>query len=113
LSGYHSALPEPEELETMAKQLGSSTKDPFTDFEAESPEETYLQVRRSYLVGGIERIIAEVAGRRKSWLEISKNLPWPPEFDISALKFNPLAHTQWMWGQIAAKLDRLRNAEPD
>jgi pyruvate dehydrogenase E1 component len=106
LSGNHSALPEPEELKEMAKNIGA-TENVFGEFPEESEESAYLAVRRAYLVEGIAKIRRTVAERKKQWIETASAFPWPTDLAITAIKFNPVAHTQWMWGQIAAKLDRL------
>lgn len=108
LSGNHSALPEEDELEAMAKKLGLSTESPFEDFSDDSAEGQYLAQRRVEIRDGIRDLRAKVKERQATWLEHARNeIEWPAEMEISALKFNPVAHTQWMWGQIAAKLDRL------
>jgi len=111
LSGNHSAMPEEQELRDLANKLGTSFEDPFEDFPEESEEEAYLSERRQKLLSGIDQILGEVNERKERWLTDAKEIDWPVDFDISALKFNPVAHTQWMWGQIAAKLDRLARGD--
>lgn len=110
-SGNHSAMPEEEELKQIAEKIGASFEDPFEDFPEDSEEEKYLIQRREKLLPGIDQILGEVADRKSKWLEEANAIDWPVDFDISALKFNPVAHTQWMWGQIAAKLDRLARGD--
>ncbi len=108
LSGNHSSLPESEELNEMAQEIGADVKDPFKEFEAGSDEENYLAERRGPLVDGINKVIETVEARKKKSIEFATSqIEWPTDLDIGAIKFNPVAHTQWMWGQIAAKLDRL------
>ncbi|MFM8315822.1 MAG: pyruvate dehydrogenase [Deltaproteobacteria bacterium] len=111
LSGNHSAMPEESELREIANKLDVSFEDPFEDFPEDSAEERFLTQRRKNFLGGIDQILGEVAERKQSWLEEAQNISWPSDFDITALKFNPVAHTQWMWGQIAAKLDRLARGD--
>lgn len=111
LSGNHSAMPEESELKELAVRLGASFDDPFEDFEKDTEEEKYLAKKRESLLSGIDQILGEVAERKRTWLEEARSITWPVDFDISALKFNPVAHTQWMWGQIAAKLDRLARGD--
>ncbi|MBM4304546.1 MAG: pyruvate dehydrogenase [Deltaproteobacteria bacterium] len=111
LSGNHSAMPEESELKELAVRLGASFDDPFEDFEKDTEEEKYLAKKRESLLSGIDQILGEVAERKRTWLEEAQSITWPVDFDISALKFNPVAHTQWMWGQIAAKLDRLARGD--
>ncbi len=110
-SGNHSAMPEEQELRDLASTFGTSFEEPFEDFPESSTEEIYLSDRRQKLLSGIDQILGEVAERKERWLEEAQTIEWPVDFDISALKFNPVAHTQWMWGQIAAKLDRLARGD--
>jgi pyruvate dehydrogenase E1 component len=110
-SGNHSAMPEEDEIRDMAKKIGASYEDPFEDFKSGSEEEAFLESRRNKLLPGIDQILGEVAERKEKWLEEARAIDWPVDFDITALKFNPVAHTQWMWGQIAAKLDRLARGD--
>ena len=110
-SGNHSAMPEEEEIREIGKKLGASFEDPFADFLPDSDEEKFLVKRREQLLAGINEIISEVSDKKQAWLEEAKTIQWPVDFDIAALKFNPVAHTQWMWGQIAAKLDRLARGD--
>ena len=107
LSGNHSAMPEEDELIEMSRKLETSHENPFQDFENNSLEEKFLQTRRKQLTDGIDKLRVQIEERKESWLQIAKAISFPTDFDITALKFSPMAHTQWMWGQIAAKLDRL------
>jgi len=107
LSGNHSAMPEEDELIEMSKALGTSHEDPFQDFESDSNEEKFLSKRRRVLTDGIDSLMATIQERKENWKDEVSTLSFPVDFDIAALKFSPIAHTQWMWGQIAAKLDRL------
>ncbi len=107
LSGNHSMLPEEEELRAIAKNYEMDFDDPFQPAESGSEAETFLNQRRAYYVDGIDRVIHNTETRRSEWAAKMAKLEWPVDFDITALKLSPMAHTQWMWGQIAAKLDRL------
>jgi pyruvate dehydrogenase E1 component len=111
MSGNHSAMPEREELDKYATRLGMSPQDPFSEFPKNSPEETFLAERRKTLQTGIDSVIENANARRKQWADKAKSVSWPVDFDITALKLSPIAHTQWMWGQIAAKLDRLARGD--
>jgi pyruvate dehydrogenase E1 component len=108
MSGNHSALPEGDELVEIAEKLGASVEDPFAEFDENSQEHAYLQGRHDVLVKGIDAILEQVNERKATWIEFARNqVQWPADLEIGAIKFNPVAHTQWMWGQIAAKIDRL------
>lgn len=111
LSGNHSVLPEAEELDAMARSLGIPEQDYFAPFPSSSVEERFLESRRGSLLPGISKIRSEVENRKKKWKDSISASDFPVDFDINALKFNPQAHTQWMWGQIAAKLDRLARGD--
>ncbi|MBI1859468.1 MAG: hypothetical protein HYR96_00945 [Deltaproteobacteria bacterium] len=106
-SGNHSALPETAELEAMGKSLGLSTDDPFQHFAKDSPEHAFLEKRRAHLSDGIDALREKIEERKKAFSDLGKTVNWPVDFNVTAIKFNPVAHTQWMWGQVAAKIDRL------
>lgn len=106
-SGNHSSLPKTDELKEKSSTLGLSYEDPFHDFDSDSPENGFLQERRDYLIKGIDEILKNTEDRRQKWRQKAAQIEWPTSMDISALKLSPMANTQWMWGQIAAKLDRL------
>ncbi|NDG26731.1 MAG: hypothetical protein EB120_06115 [Proteobacteria bacterium] len=107
LSGNHSAMPEEEELIEMSKALGTSHEEPFQEYAANSPEAKFLSQRRKVLTDGIDKLLVTVRERKEKFYSQMNSIDFPVDFDITALKFSPIAHTQWMWGQIAAKLDRL------
>jgi len=108
MSGNHSALPETAELEEMAKTIGASASDPFAEFTKGTEESEYLEKRRESLVRGIDRVLEAAEDRKTTFVDFArKEVNWPADLEVTALKMSPLAHTQWMWGQIAAKLDRL------
>ncbi len=111
MSGNHSAMPEREELDGYATRIGCNIDDPFALFPKGSDEERYLETRRKWLLPGIDEVIQKANSRRSKWQDLARSLEWPVDFDITALKLSPLAHTQWMWGQVAAKLDRLARGE--
>lgn len=111
LSGNHSAMPGEDELMAMAQTLGADHENPFEGFETGTEEEGYLEKRRAYITSGIEKIQTAVNTRKEAWHKEAKQINFPVDFDIQALKMSPIAHTQWMWGQIAAKLDRLARGE--
>lgn len=106
-SGNHSAMPEEDEIVDMAKALGVSFEDPFQEFDGGSAEGKFLEGRSKYLTDGIAKLLEAAKARREKAQSEARAIDWPEDFAIGALKFAPLAHTQWMWGQIAAKLDRL------
>lgn len=111
MSGNHSAMPERSELDAYAKRIGAKADQPFAEFAKDSAEEKFLDARRKALLPAIDEVIAKSNKRRDKWRGLAKEAQWPTDFEITALKLSPLAHTQWMWGQVAAKLDRLARGE--
>ncbi|CAM6002072.1 unnamed protein product [Sphagnum balticum] len=113
MSGNHSSLPEADELDSLGKNGIYRRVSLSKIFRMGPMRENYLTRRREYLVGGIEKNLQQINERKNSWLEKASKIAWPVEFEIGALKFSPIAHTQWMWGQIAAKLDRLAHGDSE
>lgn len=111
MSGNHSAMPERAELDAIASRIGADAKEPFAEFSETSAEARYLRAKENSLVRGIDDLLETIKERREKFYAQARTFEWPVDFDISALKFAPMAHTQWMWGQIAAKLDRLARGE--
>lgn len=111
MSGNHSAMPEEDELKAFAEKIGASVEDPFEDFSDDSEEGLFLSNRREDLVQGIQKLLQTVKTRQEEWKAEASKIEFPVDFDITALKLSPIAHTQWMWGQIAAKLDRLARGD--
>ncbi len=111
LSGNHSMLPEEEELRAIAEKCEMDVDDPFVAPTKGGEAEAYLEHRGRFLNEGLDRVRSAAEARKQEWIEKMSALDWPVDFDITALKMSPVAHTQWMWGQIAAKLDRLARGE--
>lgn len=113
LSGNHNSLPERDELEELAGKAGLDFENAFEEFESSSDEGKFLKERSQFLVKGIEKNLKRRNERAEEWREKALSMDWPKSFNIKALKMSPVAHTQWMWGQIAAKLDRLAREKED
>lgn len=105
--GNHSALPPEEEVEQLLKSEGLSLKRPFEPFPDDSPEGRWLATRRQELRAGIgeqETMREHNLGKVREQLADVGGVA--DSLDIH-LKLVPMAHTQWMWGQLAAKLVRI------
>ncbi|MBL8863531.1 MAG: pyruvate dehydrogenase [Planctomycetes bacterium] len=103
----HSALPSEEELKKLLQDRGLTFEDAFALFPESSPEGRYLAARRERFRAGIEaheRLRRENRTDVRRRIEADGGLPEMLGIDLSLF---PLAHTQWMWGQIAAKLVRI------
>lgn len=106
-NGNHSALPEDDEVAQILAAHGMTLERPFARFAADSPEGRFLAARGAELRQGIEQLTAQAeANRAKVDRMIAEAGGVPDSLDIN-LKLAPVTHTQWMWGQLAAKLVRI------
>jgi len=107
----HSSLPSGQEVEAVLERNGLRPADPFELFDEASEEGTYLARRGARFR---EKILASRAKRRekrqaaREAVERAGGLPDSLDIDLSLY---PSVHTQWMWGQIAAKLVRISTAD--
>lgn len=107
MNGNHSAMPEAEEVRAILAAQGLSLDAPFARFPADSPEGRYCAQRGLQLRLGIEALEAQRdANRQRVDAQIEQQGGMPRSLDIN-LKLAPTTHTQWMWGQLAAKLVRI------
>jgi pyruvate dehydrogenase E1 component len=106
-NGNHSAMPEESEVEAILKEHGLSLERPFVRFPKDSPEGKFLAQRGESLRLGIEALeVQAAANRERVAAQIAEQGGLPSALDIN-LKLAPTTHTQWMWGQLAAKLVRI------
>src|SRR5688572_7476407 len=107
----HSTLPDEEEVKRLVEDAGASWEDAFALFDEDSPEGRRLAARRDEFRAGIERHVelrdANRAGIREG-IERDGAIPESLQIDLSLF---PLAHTQWMWGQLASKLVRIGTSD--
>ncbi|HEX9792940.1 MAG TPA: pyruvate dehydrogenase, partial [Planctomycetota bacterium] len=81
--------------------------DPRGNWKAKGPELAFLAARRRELRAGVEASEQRIAENRASVAaKLAPTLPLPDEFGIN-LDLVPMAHTQWLWGQVAGKLVRV------
>ncbi|HRK02427.1 MAG TPA: pyruvate dehydrogenase, partial [Oligoflexia bacterium] len=111
-TGNHSMLPDDDEVVELAQKQGINPEkgdDLFMRFPNNSDESKFLDERGRYLRSGIEaqRALRD-QNAEKIKIEIEKEGGFPTSFGIN-LKLAPWANTQWMWGQLAAKLIRIAN----
>jgi pyruvate dehydrogenase E1 component len=103
----HSMLPSEEEIRRLLEKSGLSLDDPFALFPEESDEGAFLAERRDHFRRGIEEhLLLRRANREWVRSTIAKDGGLPDSLAIDLSLF-PFAHTQWMWGQLAAKLVRI------
>jgi pyruvate dehydrogenase E1 component len=107
----HSTLPEQDEVRRLTEESGASWDDPFAMFDEGSPEGRLLAARRDEFREGVERHV-ELRESNRTWvreqIERDGRIPESLQIDLSLF---PLAHTQWMWGQLASKLVRIGTSD--
>jgi pyruvate dehydrogenase E1 component len=107
----HSALPSKQEVAELLTKNGLEADDPYAFFPDGTPEASYLADRGSELKERTikyRRISREKRADARRALEEAGGLPDSLDIDLSLY---PQVHTQWMWGQIAAKLVRISTTE--
>jgi pyruvate dehydrogenase E1 component len=108
-SGNHSTLPSREEVVELLKNEGIDPALPYARFPEGSPEEQLLSRRGASLREGIEARWAMKARNLDRFRERIASGELPPSLNID-LKFTPIAHTQYVWGQSVGKLIRIATA---
>ncbi len=105
--GNHSEMNKQEEIDRLLEEDGLTSERPFATFEDGSDEAKYLAKRGAVLREGIEGA-RQWRHRNRKWVRdrIAAAGGIPTTLDIDTSLF-PRAHTQWMWGQLAAKLARI------
>jgi len=106
-NGNHSAMPEEDEVREILAAQGLTLEAPFGRFPADSDEGRFLTRRGHAVRLGIEALEAQrSAHRQRVQAQIDAHGGLPDGLDVN-LKVAPITHTQWMWGQLAAKLVRI------
>jgi len=103
----HSTLPGEREIDEILGRAGLTRADPFARFAPDSDEGRFLAERGEAFRTGIrEHLRLRLDNRQKvrDAIEADGGLPDSLGIDLSLF---PVAHTQWMWGQLAAKLIRI------
>ncbi len=109
----HSTLPKGGEIEAILGEHGLSLEDPFQRFTEGTEESDFLMARRDVFRAGMDEHEAlRKRNKAKVQADIAAAGPIPESLDIDLSLF-PVAHTQWMWGQLAAKLVRIGSAVTD
>ena len=106
--GNHNALPDESEVEDLLESEGLTAADPFQVFDADSEEGKFLAARRTEMREGQEQVWA-LADRNRERFDADAKDGIPETIGVN-LKYLPLVHTQYVWGQLAAKLIRIGNA---
>lgn len=106
--GNHNALPSEGELDSIVESDGLSTDAPFELFSEDTEESKFLAERGAMLRAGQEELWALKDRNLKKFEEAGK-AGLPDSLGLN-LKYYPMVHTQYVWGQLAAKLIRIGNA---
>lgn len=109
--GNHSALITAEEMDALKAAQGIKGDTLFTGFDFKSAEAQFLKTRGDKLYSDI-KTQAALKNKNQSLVmsEIEKLGAIPEKLDINT-KMASYPHTQWMLGQLTAKLTRIANAE--
>ena len=107
-AGNHSMLAAKDELANLRKQTGLAEDELFARFSASSEEGQFLHTRGQQLYRDVQEQEKIKTQNKKHFFTKLQHLP--SSFDIN-LKLASYPHTQWMLGQLAAKLTRLAQTE--
>ena len=107
VGGNHSTLPNDEEIQSLRKAQGVPESDVFAPFAKNSDEAKFLKARGEEIWNGYKE---QLALRERNKKKFATNVP---ETLAINLKMVPIVHTQWMLGQLAAKLTRIANSSTD
>jgi len=113
VSGNHSMLPDNEEIESLRNQQKISAENIFERFSEKSAEGNFLKERGSFLYEGLKKQFSLQKKNASHFKEEMNALGAIPHSLNINLKIIPLAHTQWMLGQLTAKLTRIANTPLD
>lgn len=109
-SGNHSALPSEEEMAALKEAQGIKGDTLFARFDAKTEEGKFLKARGEKLY--TEILKQEEIRKTNEALFKDKVADLPDSLDIN-LKMASYPHTQWMLGQLTAKLTRIANTEDE
>ena len=111
--GNHSALNQAEEMEEMRAAQGIKGDTLFAGFDANTPEGKYLKDRGDRLHADIKlQNNLKQKNIQKFIAQMDANGGIAEKLDINT-KMASYPHTQWMLGQLTAKLTRISNAPPE
>lgn len=109
----HSALPEESEIIQLGKNSGMSDGELFARFDENSAEGKFLKKRGEQLYSEVKKQNELKEKNKKHFLSIGETLgEIPATLDIN-FKMANYPHTQWMLGQLTAKLTRIANTSLD
>ena len=109
--GNHSALLHQEEMDELKAKQGIKGETLFATFETKSTESQFLKARGEKLYSDI-KAQHDLKNKNAEYFlaEVEKLGAIPEKLDINT-KMASYPHTQWMLGQLTAKLTRIANAD--
>ncbi len=111
--GNHSSLPQEEEVMELKAKQGIKGDKLYERFAASTPEAKFLATRSEKLYGEIKAQHALKAKNQDYFLKkLTEFGEIPQSLDINT-KMTSYPHTQWMLGQLTAKLTRIANTPLD
>ena len=112
-AGNHSALPDAEEVLRMQKAVGLDENTPFGRFADSTKEGQFLKTRGEKLYSEIKEQHKIRERNNSKFLNLASKFGEIPEtLDIN-FKMANYPHTQWMLGQLTAKMTRIANTPAD
>jgi len=111
-AGCHSALPSRDEMLSLRQAQGLKDDEWFARFDMKTPEAKFLAERGEELYGHIEAQHKLKSENQKHFLKAEEFGAIPDSMNIN-LKMASYPHTQWMLGQLTAKLTRISNTPLD
>ncbi len=110
--GNHSSLNTTDEMDELKQTQGIQGASLFSGFDPKSVEAQFLKERGEKLYSEIKAQNALKEKNQKFFLDAVTQMGEIPEkLDINT-KMASYPHTQWMLGQLTAKLTRIANADP-
>ncbi len=106
LQANHSSLPSQEEMLRLRKNTGLKETDEFKTFDKSTKEGQFLKRRSDELY---KEILEQSEIKKKNKIFVKNKISlqdFPESFGIN-LKLVSYPHTQWMLGQVTAKLSRI------
>ncbi|MEQ9503781.1 MAG: pyruvate dehydrogenase [Deltaproteobacteria bacterium] len=106
--GNHNAVPKGDEVEALLESEGLDNDAPFELFAEDTEPGAFLAERRKIMREGQEAIWA-LKDDNVTRFDSAVQDGLPETLGVN-LKYLPLVHTQYVWGQLAAKIIRIGNA---
>ena len=108
--GNHSSMPNQDEVAALLKADGLSWDDPYNSgatWKEDGPEHQFLHQRSTWLRKDVESVENQIAeNAKRTTARLAESGPLPVDFGLN-YKIVPIAHTQWVWGQVAGKIVRI------